>query len=114
MANKTFNVEHYKVSLNHELTASWSGTTVKACGKVVCYGDDHRLIVYFLKDDSPLPKPVYLENENVGVIYFHFTEMRTFTDLLRHEKPIYAYLNNSKPEWIGIGTFREPIGEQES
>ena len=107
-------MEHYKVSLNHELTATWSDTTIKARGKIVCYGDDHRLIAYFLTDDSPLPKPVYLENEKVGVIYFHLNEMRTFIDLLRHEKPIYAYLNSYKPEWIGIGSFREPTGEQES
>ena len=98
MAKKTFNVEHYKFSINHELTATWSGTTIKACGKVVCYGDDHRLIAYFLADDSLLPKPVYLENENVGVIYFHFNEMRTFIDLLRYEKPVYAYLTSQKPE----------------
>ena len=55
MADKTFNIEHYKVSLNHEITANWSGTTINVQGKVTCYGDEHRLIAYFLTDDSPLP-----------------------------------------------------------
>ena len=114
MANKTFNIEHYKVSLNHEITANWSGTTINAQGKVTCYGDKYRLIAYFVANDSPLPQPVYLESDNAGVIFFHSNEMRTFIDILRHEKPVYAYLNSDNPEWIGIGTFREPIGERES
>ena len=114
MTMKTFNVEHYKVSFNHELTANWGGTTIKARGKVVCYGEEHRLIAYFLTDDSPLPKPVYLENENVGTIFFHFSDIGTFIDLLRYEKPVYAYLNSNKSEWMGIGTFREPVSGRES
>jgi len=57
---------------------------------------------------------VYLESDNVGVVFFHFNEMERFIEILRHEKPVYAYLNGNKPEGIGIGTFREPIGERES
>lgn len=114
MALKVFNVEHYSVSINHELTATWSGTTIKARGKIVCQGDDHRLFVYFLTDDSQVPKPVYVENENVGAIFLPFNEMGTFIDILRNEKPVYAYLNSDRQEWNGIGTFREPISERES
>ena len=114
MAIKTFHVEHYKVSLNHELTASWGATTIKARGKVICYGEEHRLIAYFLMDDSTLPEPIYLEDKNVGAIFFPFKEMVPFIDILRHEKPVYAYLSDEKPKWSGIGTFRAPAGERES
>jgi hypothetical protein len=114
MASKTFNIEHYKVSFNHEITANWSGTTIHAKGKVKCYGDEYRLIAYFTTDASPLPQPVFLESDKTGVIFCKFNEMERFVDILRHEKPVYAYLNNDKPELTGIGTFREPISERES
>ena len=114
MAHKVFTVEHYRVSLNHELTASWSGTIIKARGKIVCQGDDHLLFAYFLKDDNQIPEPVYMENDNAGAIFLPFIDMGTFIDILRNEKPVYAYLDSDKPEWIGIGTFREPVTERES
>ncbi len=113
MADKTFNIEHYKVSYNHELTTNCSGITINAKGKVTCYGDENRLIAYFLKNDIPLPQPIYLENDKVGVIFFHLDEIGNYMDILRHEKPVYAYFNSDKPEWIGIGTFREPINERD-
>ena len=114
MAIISFNVENYKVSLSHELTASWGPTTVNARGKIVCYGEEHRLIAYFLMDESPIPEPVYLEDKKVGAIFFPFREMVSFIDILRHEKPVYAYLSDEKPEWSGIGTFRAPAGEREN
>ena len=114
MTIKTFNVERYQVSLNHELTANLGATSIKARGKVICYGEEHRLIAYFLVDDSPLPEPVYLVDKNIGAVFFHFKEMVSFIDILRHEKPVYAYLSDEKPEWSGIGTFRAPIGDRES
>jgi len=114
LAVKTFLVERYKVALGHGMTATWSGTNIKARGYVACYGGDHRFIAYFLTDDSPVPNPVYVVQNKVGAIFVPFKEMQPFVDLLRNEKPIYAYLNSNKPEWNNIKTSLEPIGEEET
>jgi len=102
------------VKLGHALTATWSGTRIKARGLVACYGGDHRFIAYFLTEDSPVPDSVYVVNNRVGAIFLPFNEMEPFVDLLRNEKPIYAYLNSDRPEWNNISTALEPVGEEES
>jgi len=114
MVIKRFIVNTYSIKLGHGLTATWSGTKIKARGIVACYGADHRFIAYFLTDDSLVPNPVYIVTNRVGAIFLPFKEMGPFVDLVRNEKPIYAYLNSVKPHWNNISTSREPIGEEES
>ena len=114
MTIKKFSVASYKIKLGHGLTATWSGTRIKARGIVACYGGDHRFIAYFLTDDSPVPNPVYVEQNKVGAIFLPFKEMGPFVDLLRNEQPIYAYLNSNRPEWNNISTHKEPVGEEET
>jgi len=114
MAIKNFVVEKYSLKLGHGLTATWSGTRIKARGVVACHGGDHRFIAYFLTDDSPVPNPVYVVANKVGAIFLPFNEMPPFVDMLRHERPIYAYLNSDRPEWNNISTSMEPVGEEEA
>jgi len=102
------------MTLGHGLTATWSGTKIKARGIVACYGVDHRFIAYFLTNDSSVPNPVYIVKNRVGAIFLPFKEMGPFVDLVRNEKPIYAYLNSDRPDWNNISTSKEPIGEEES
>jgi len=40
--------------------------------------------------------------------------MEPFVDLLRNEKPVYAYLNSDIPAWNSIRTTQEPVGEEEN
>lgn len=96
------------------MTATWSGTRIKARGIVACHGDDHRFIAYFLTEDSPVPDPVYVEKNKAGAIFRPFEEMNAYVDLVRNEKPVYAYLNSSKPHWNCLSTSKDPIGEEES
>ena len=114
MVIKKFIVYAYKMTLGHGLTATWSGTKIKARGIVACYGADHRFIAYFLTDDSSVPNPVYIVKNRVGAIFLPFKEMGPFVDLVRNEKPIYAYLNSDRPDWNNLSTSKEPIGEEES
>ena len=114
MAVKTFLVENYELALGHAMSATWSGTTIRARGYVACYGGDHRFIAYFLTDDSPVPNPVYVVANKVGAIFLPFREMEPFVDLLRNEKPVYAYLNSDQPAWNSIRTTLEPVGEEET
>ena len=114
MVIKRFLVSRYQIKLGHAMSATWSGKSIKARGIAACHGDDHRFIAYFLTDDSPVPDPVYVVKNKVGAIFLPFKEMGPFVDLLRNEKPIYAYLNSDRPEWNSISTSMEPVGEEET
>jgi hypothetical protein len=113
MATNSFLVQTYQIGLGHGMSATWSGTQIKARGYVTCFGADHRFIAYFLTDDSPVPNPVYVVANKVGAIFLPFREMGPFVDMLRNEKPVYAYLNSDRPEWNYLRTSQEPVGEEE-
>ena len=114
MAIKNFQVDRYKMALGQEMSATWGGQQIRIRGYVACYGGGHRFIAYFLTDDSPVPEPVYIADNKVGAIFRPFNEMQPFVDLVRNEKPVYAYLNSDRPEWNSLKTANEPVGEEES
>ena len=114
MATKTFRVTRYRVALGHALQADWGGHTIKARGILTCFGGEYRLIVYFLTDDSPIPPPMYVVASKAGALFLPFKEMGSFVDIVRNEKPLYAYLNSDNPEFMSIKTGKEPVGEEET
>ena len=115
MASKTFEVLNYKVALGDRMTGTASGITVNFRGYIVCRGEDgFHLVFYFLNENSPVPNPSYREENKRGVVYLPFDQMYIYLDLLRNEKPVYAYVNSVKPEWNNIKTMEEPVGEEES
>ncbi len=57
---------------------------------------------------------MYVVKNNVGALFLPFEELGGFVDLVRNEKPVFAYLNSDKPEWISVRTSKEPVGEEES
>lgn len=60
--------------------------------------------MYFLHKDSQVPPPFYNTTNKVGAIFIPFEDMSIYLDIIRNEKPIYAYLNSNKPEWNSIRT----------
>lgn len=114
MTIKQFTVDTYVEALGYTLTATWGGVQIKARGYVACYGGDHRLIIYFLAENSPVPQPVYIPANKVGAIFVPFSECMPYIDMVRNEKPIHAYLNSDRPEWNYIRTSAEPVGEEET
>ena len=115
MATKTFSVNYYRASAGFKNNATWSGIVIQTQGYITCYGSDgYRFIMYFLHEDSPVPPPVYITANKVGAIFLPFKDMSVYMDMVRNEKPIYAYLNSVKPEWNSIRTSNEPVGEEES
>lgn len=90
------------------------GVQIQIQGYITCYGDDHRFILYFLHEDSPVATPVYNASTKVGAIFLPFEDMPIYLDILRNEKPVYAYLNSTKPEWNSLRTSNEPVGEEEN
>lgn len=111
MAIHQFVVESYTITLGDANTATWGGVEIRARGIVTCSGGDHRFIAYFLTDTSPVPDPVYIVANRVGAIFLPFGEIGPFIDLVRNEKPVYAYLNSDRPEWNSLKTGKEPVGE---
>lgn len=115
MATKTFEIKSYQTALGDRMTGSANGQSINFRGYIICYGDDSfHLVLYFLNPNSPVPPPSYLEQFKRGVLYLPFEQMQNYVDLLRNEKPLYAYLNSNRPEWNNIKTTNEPIGEEES
>ena len=115
MSIKQFNVNYYRTSVGFISSATWGGIQIKIQGYISCYGNEgYRFIMYFLHKDSQVPAPVFNTGNKVGAIFLPFEEMPIYLDIVRNEKPIYAYLNSTKPEWNGIRTSNEPVGEEES
>ncbi|WP_055444587.1 hypothetical protein [Lacinutrix himadriensis] len=114
MATKQFTVNYYRAALGYQNAATWGNISIKIQGYITCYGSDHRFIMYFLHETSQVPQPTYIPANKVGAIFLPFKDMPIYLDMVRNEKPIYAYLNSSKPEWNSIKTASEPVGEEES
>lgn len=114
MATKQFTVNTYKMALGYQNSATWNGKKIKIQGYITCYDKDHRFIMYFLHDSSPVPDPTYIPANKVGAIFLPFKDMPMYVDMVRNEKPVYTYLNSTHPEWNSIKTSNEPVGEEES
>ena len=113
MATKTFQVQSYKIKLGDALTIG--GGARKFPAVVACYGaDGYRCILYFYHDGDPIYPPHYNPQYKFGTIQLRFKNIMPYIDLLRNEKPVYAYLNSDKPGWNNINTSKEPVGEEET
>ncbi|MFQ5889532.1 MAG: hypothetical protein ACE5JR_05715 [Gemmatimonadota bacterium] len=109
-----FPLENYQISLGDGLTSTWGDQTIRARGVIGCYGTDYRLILYFLTEDSPVPKPLFIERACLGAIFLPFRDYPAYIDLLRNEKPVYGSIDTEDPTQHHISTLHEPIGEEES
>lgn len=114
MANKMFKVVNYEVQLGYKMSANWNGVDIEVQGILNCNSvDGYKFIIYGLHPLSDVPGPIYYEPNKVGAIFIPFKDLPTYIDLVRNEKPVYAYLDTENPEWNGIRTGKEPTGEQE-
>ena len=57
---------------------------------------------------------MYVVANKVGAIFLPFEDMDQYVDMVRNEKPIYAYLNSDHPQWNSLKTSKEPVGEEET
>lgn len=113
MAVIRFPLENYQVSLGQSITSTWGGVSIRARGVIGCYGSDYRLVIYFLEDGSPIPKPQFIEKADLGAIFLPVSDYLPYIDLLRNEKPIYCSLDTDDPTQHHISTMHEPVGEEE-
>lgn len=57
--------------------------------------------------------PRYFPETKLESINVPFNEMHNYVDVVRNEKPVYAYLNSEKPQWNFLSTAMENVGEEE-
>ena len=112
MAEKTFEVKSYQVTVGYQLSGGGGGPQSR--GAVLCLGEDgDRFVIYFAAPGSNLAPPRYFPETQFASINVPVEEMSNYVDLLRNEKPIFAYLNSEKPQWNSLSTSTEPVGERE-
>jgi len=111
MTKKTFYVKYYKVGLWRRMTI---GGNIPFYALLSCYGTSgYEFHIYFLTPDSPnQPNVTNLANK-FGRVFLPSDQFLWYLNFLQNEKPVYATINDVKPEWNGLHTSLEPIGEQE-
>lgn len=115
MPLRTFAVTTYTIKLGDRLTATFGATTIKCRGVIACIGaDNQRVVAYFLTPDSPIPAPTTTVGGKWGPVFLPADMLHLWVDMLRHEKPLYAYINTDQPSWTNVATTEEPVGEEES
>ena len=108
-----FQIEKYQVTLGADLPSIITDVDVKVAGIVGCYGKGYQLMINFIEDNQPMPQAMYDEKRKTGAIFIPVSRIDTYVDLLRNEKPVFAYCNSEKPEWSNISTEHEETGEGE-
>jgi hypothetical protein len=112
MATSSFTVTTYEVTLCREMSMGVVGATFYACITCRSSGGD-RFCLYFMRPDSPAVDNIYDPITRWGSAYLTEEQFPWYIDLLRNEKPVYAYLNSEKPIWNRLFTGPEPVGEGE-
>lgn len=114
-----FEIKEYMVILRQNEERVFGGVTAKIRGVVRCSGigqqpkagEDYRLEVFFLAEDSAFPAPQIDLGANTGQMFMPMSDMLLLIDTLRYEKPIYGHLRGDRPTWTSIMTTNEPVGE---
>jgi len=111
-----FELKNYMVIFRQSEQRAFGGVTATIRGLVRCTGvgvnddADYQLDVYFLDASGDFPTPQIDLEANKGSIFMPMTDMRTFVDVLRNEKPIYGHLRADNPQLTSVTTNQEPIG----
>lgn len=108
-----FEINKYQVTLGPDLPSIISDFDSKVVGIIGCYGKEHQLMINFVENGASIPKSQYDEKKKTGAIFLPLATMPYYIDLLRNEKPVFAYCNSEQPEWTNISTSHEPVGEGE-
>ncbi|MYE79213.1 MAG: hypothetical protein F4243_09550 [Chloroflexi bacterium] len=101
-----FEIKRYMVIWRQLEVRAFGGVQVRIRGLVRCSGigasnqQDHRLDVYFLAPDSPMPAPQVDIANRRGAIFMEISDIHAFVDILRNENPssdICAAITRSGP-----------------
>lgn len=113
MSAQVFEIKQYMVVWRQEEIRDFDGIEVRMRGMVRCIGDEYSMDVIFYAPESPYPQPIFDQENNKGFMFMPVSDLPTFVDILRNEKPIYGHLRADRPEWTSVTTTQEPVGEGE-
>jgi hypothetical protein len=113
MTIKSFKIVSYDIKPGRALTTESGKYRFDAL--IRCHGaDEDLLVVYFLQPGSPAPDNTYDTVKKTACIYVPEQLYGWYTDLLKHEQPVFAYCSTDHPEWNSLSTGNEQVGEAES
>ena len=95
-----------------DLPSIQSNMDAKIVAIVGCYGKGQQLMINFV-EGTVFPKANYDVAKKTGAIYVAASMLQAYVDILRNEKPLFAYCNADRPEWSNISTEHEEVGEGE-
>lgn len=119
MSSVTIEVKFYQISWRQLERRQVSGQEVLVRAQVRCTGtpvksdEEHTLDVVFIAPESPVPAPWFTPDERKAALYLPIADLYAFVDTLRNEKPIYAFLDQKRPDLISVMTNKEAVGEGE-
>jgi hypothetical protein len=120
MASITIEVKFYQISWRQIEKRKVGDQEVLVRAQVRCTGappraegEEHTLDVVFVAPESPMPPPSYQAAERRAAMYLPIADLMAFVDTLRNEKPIYAFLDDTRLDNFTVMTNKEPVGEGE-
>lgn len=120
MAAVTIELKFYQTSWRQQERRTVDGkeilvrAQVRSTGTPVKSDEEHTLDIVFLAPESPVPSPWFNAAERKAALYLPISDLMAFVDTLRNEKPIYAFLDDARPDLISVLTNKEPVGEGEN
>ena len=113
MAYTTKVVNQYQYELINKGVLGIGEDISKFDARIRCSCDDGWLyIIYFINPESTCPSNRY--HLKVLNIYVPLSQFFMYINMLRNEKPVYAYIDRENPGNSHLRTSLEPVGEEES
>lgn len=113
MASKSFQIASYEVHLARRMSIG-GGVLAHFHAHIICQGaKGERFTVYFLTPDSEPVENFYKPKEAWAASFVPADQYPWYLDILRNEKPVYAYISEDHPDWNRLFTGAEPVGEGE-
>ncbi len=118
--SKKFQVNSYiaarrRVSPNTTIQIKGQHVNVPYDASIICYGaDGYTLRIFFIPSDYNLPTNQTELAKKRGWIFVPKEDYPFYIDLLRNEKPIYAFIYDTIAQANRIATSAELVGEEES
>ncbi|MCX2679433.1 hypothetical protein OOZ15_05710 [Galbibacter sp. EGI 63066] len=86
------------------------GILIPIYGHLICTGESHRMIVYFVDRQHTFLPSKYIEEHKLAVKFVSHKEMDGYFMLTKIKEPVYAYLNTVHPE-LNCLSVNEPVRE---
>jgi len=116
MQRRSFEIQDYVVSMGGLKNHTYNHVHFNYYATIRCTKGDNLMLIYFLAPESEIPANygnVRNDEPSYGRIFVPISQLDAYVDLLRNESPVYAHVFEDQPDYMGISTSEEPVGEGE-